>query len=649
MKPHSQKTLDDHQVNDSYMLLLGKVELPRSLPMRRRYVWAIPLDIHYKTGCLYVTQHDTMITAQSRLYKISKEQQPLARHHLEHGFYFDAVHYFYQSRRKNLDKMMANSDRMGQMIFTVDDDNHLSNKKKKIGIIGAGAAGLFTAYLLEQCGFTNYEILEANNRIGGRIQTVFFNNYNNNSSSTTTPYQELGAMRIPHTFKHKDKILPLKDQAVIFQLVEELNQFNDNQRRRQEYQIEFVPWKQSTDKLENGQVPTKGDIKKKFNSNIPPGDPLNLAYEINNVTNHFLNNEWMNAMATDLYETYMNTYIYISNLNATEYYLGSSRYPEIWTNMYDVFFHEKTFEWCTIRGGMSRFPNAFLPMLGNKIRYNTKVSKIEFIQQQENKNGNNAVGKEKLNEMVVSVQWKDHPLDQFYQHEFFENVIISVPFILLRTWHLPQELPYTLKRAIQNLEHGDSCKVILEFKTPFWQYYEKPILGGCDSTDLFVGLVCYPTIITSSSNVDDKKQQEEPGLLIASYANDKRTRTSFMSEEEHIGRVLEDIQELHGHTIVQEQYTGRYARKCWNLDSFAGAAWADPSAGQRQLFISSYLKDYTQGLVFIGEHTDIKQSWISSALHSAIRGVTMILVEYGYIVEAKQLIHHWNATHWLKI
>ena len=135
------------------------------------------------------------------------------------------------------------------------------------------------------------------------------------------------------------------------------------------------------------------------------------------------------------------------SLNATEYHLGSSRYPELWTNMYDVFFHEKTFEWCTIRGGMSQFPNAFLPMLGNKIRYNTKISKIEFIQQQEYNNSNDssrssnyaaAEEKEERNEMTVSVQWKDHPLDQVYQHKSFKNVIISVPFILLRAWHLPR-------------------------------------------------------------------------------------------------------------------------------------------------------------------------------------------------------------------
>jgi len=43
----------------------------------------------------------------------------------------------------------------------------------KVGIIGAGAAGLYSAILLESLGI-DYEILEANTRIGGRIYTHRF-------------------------------------------------------------------------------------------------------------------------------------------------------------------------------------------------------------------------------------------------------------------------------------------------------------------------------------------------------------------------------------------------------------------------------------------------------------------------------------------
>ena len=42
-----------------------------------------------------------------------------------------------------------------------------------VGIIGAGAAGLYSAILLESLGI-DCEILEANNRPGGRIYTHYF-------------------------------------------------------------------------------------------------------------------------------------------------------------------------------------------------------------------------------------------------------------------------------------------------------------------------------------------------------------------------------------------------------------------------------------------------------------------------------------------
>ena len=141
IKSSSQRPLDRVGANDTYMLLLGKVQLPRAPTMattttRRRYVWMIPFDIPYEAGCLYVIRYDTTIIAQSGPYKISKEEQGPSHDYLEHGFYFDAVQYFYQSRRKKHDKMTNTSnDMIGRMIYSVDDDNHRSNKKKSTYII----------------------------------------------------------------------------------------------------------------------------------------------------------------------------------------------------------------------------------------------------------------------------------------------------------------------------------------------------------------------------------------------------------------------------------------------------------------------------------------------------------------------------------
>jgi spermine oxidase len=45
---------------------------------------------------------------------------------------------------------------------------------QKIVIIGAGAAGISAASKLVEAGFHNLIILEAENRIGGRINTIPF-------------------------------------------------------------------------------------------------------------------------------------------------------------------------------------------------------------------------------------------------------------------------------------------------------------------------------------------------------------------------------------------------------------------------------------------------------------------------------------------
>jgi NADPH-dependent 2,4-dienoyl-CoA reductase/sulfur reductase-like enzyme len=44
----------------------------------------------------------------------------------------------------------------------------------KVGIVGAGAAGLYSAVLLDSLGI-DYDILEASDRVGGRIFTYRFN------------------------------------------------------------------------------------------------------------------------------------------------------------------------------------------------------------------------------------------------------------------------------------------------------------------------------------------------------------------------------------------------------------------------------------------------------------------------------------------
>ena len=68
----------------------------------------------------------------------------------------------------------------------------------KIGIVGAGMAGIYTAFILDKLAIPSleYEILEGSRRVGGRAYTHQF-------SDEKHDYYEAGAMRFP-------KISPMK-------------------------------------------------------------------------------------------------------------------------------------------------------------------------------------------------------------------------------------------------------------------------------------------------------------------------------------------------------------------------------------------------------------------------------------------------------
>lgn len=71
---------------------------------------------------------------------------------------------------------------------------------QRIGIVGAGCAGLYLAMLLTLLGFKNVDIYEAAERLGGRVYTYEFPD--KNAAGTPIPkakhnYYDIGAMRFP--------------------------------------------------------------------------------------------------------------------------------------------------------------------------------------------------------------------------------------------------------------------------------------------------------------------------------------------------------------------------------------------------------------------------------------------------------------------
>ena len=72
-------------------------------------------------------------------------------------------------------------------------DHVISDYNQAICVIGAGAAGLSAALLLQFIGFTSFTVLEASSRIGCRACTHYFRA----GDECNHNYYDVGAMRIP--------------------------------------------------------------------------------------------------------------------------------------------------------------------------------------------------------------------------------------------------------------------------------------------------------------------------------------------------------------------------------------------------------------------------------------------------------------------
>jgi monoamine oxidase len=92
-------------------------------------------------------------------------------------------------------------------------------------------------YLLDSAGLKNWRILEASQRVGGRVRTA----YVNGSKPEDYQYQEMGPMRFPTAIKYAgtNETLEIQDHKMVFQLADTLNAMNNNDSA---LSVNFIPF-----------------------------------------------------------------------------------------------------------------------------------------------------------------------------------------------------------------------------------------------------------------------------------------------------------------------------------------------------------------------------------------------------------------------
>ena len=280
--------------------------------------------------------------------------------------------------------------------------------------------------------------------------------------------------------------------------------------------------------------------------------------------------------------------------------------------------------WKTIDQGLEALPRAFLPHVANKTTFGRYVSGLTY--------------KPETDKIAVNWREEGNKLSVQTNSSEFDYVVTAVPFSKVRLWRLPA-YSSLLSRAINTMNYQPSCKIALHYKTRFWEHMDPPIIGGCGSTDIpGVGSVCYPAYQINSTG---------PGVILGSYTSGTPARSvAALSTEDHVALIQRAMVEVHGE-IAAEQWTGNFDRQCWETDEHQAGAWAAPLVGQQELYIPAYFQTEFK-TVFIGEHTSYTHAWIFSALESAVRGTTQLLLDMGLVDEAKTVTTAWMGR-WLSL
>jgi monoamine oxidase len=392
-------------------------------------------------------------------------------------------------------------------------------------------------------------------------------------------------------------------------------------------------------RLPDGTVPTAADIA----SDPALADNTTAIYSnvIAVLAAEKAYDDWMNltddrlaAAARNIFTAHRQAvdagYLDFSESGYIKYALGASNnitdQIDTLSDNYDSWYYDSVYfsasTWKTIDQGLNRLPQAFTPLVANRTKFNTAIQEIFY---------NETTDK-------VTVGYRPNPFQLEPETIDFDYIITAVPFTKVRLWRLPA-YSSILQRAIDTLQYENACKVALKYKTRFWEHLDKPIYGGCGSTDIpSIGSICYPSYNLNGTG---------PGVVLASYSSGIACASSgALTDIEHVALVQRAMVEVHG-PIAEEQFTGSYSRKIWQNDEFQAGDWCAPAIGQQELYLPAYFQTEFK-TVFVGEHTTYTHAWIWSALESAVRGTTQLLLDMGLVDEAKKVTETWMAR-WIEV
>src|SRR2546423_5396754 len=240
-------------------------------------------------------------------------------------------------------------------------------------------------------------------------------------------------------------------------------------------------------------------------------------------------------------------------------------------------------------GGMDMIGKAFAKEVGDLIRYNYKVTRI----QQDNRG--------------VTVSYVDTASPAAVQQAQADWCICTIPLSILS--QLPVDVSAAVKSAIDAVPYWSSVKIGLQFKRRFWEE-DEAIYGGISYTDLPIRQISYPS---SGFNRNGR------GVLLGAYVSEGANAYEFtsMAPADRVARAVEFGARIH------PQYSAEFENGiavAWHRVPFTlgcAGAWSENAREEHY----DNLCQIDGRIVLAGEHASYLPAWQEGAILSSLDAI----------------------------
>jgi monoamine oxidase len=482
--------------------------------------------------------------------------------------------------------------------MAVELQDRSTGEPSHVIIVGAGLAGLCTAFELESKGLS-CTILEADpTHVGGRVRTHRFAN---------GLYGELGAMRIP------DKHLIVRGYTEKFGLKTRpfFNShpnayFHLRGRTERRLRIDRIrdlfalrPWESDRTLMElwlHAISPIVGGLTETERADLL-GSQSWKTRKIHDLDHRSLHQVLERAgLSPDGIEFLAVAW------GLGETLLGSAFTEHLREEVEEVWEHD----FVEIVGGMERLPLAFQNQLRDKPNMGCEVVRFE----QDNARGRVAA--------VYRKAGAEARLEADY-------LVCTIPFSVLQRVDTVPAFSAGKQRAIRQIFYESATKVLLQTRRRFWET-DDAIFGGASYTDLLTGPIFYP----SDNRLDpDEDRAKGPGVLVAGYNwGEAARRLGCLPASEREQLAIKLVSRVHPQLTAEAGIIEDKLSWAWHSHKWSCGAFAFYQPGQFARLQRDVIAP--EGRIhFAGEHASRSHTWMEGALDSARRAAGEIMERAG--------------------